>query len=535
MVPRVLRHAYRRYGRRYVPLLIVNSVAMAHVVVGAGVALLLLFQPMSTTEFVVVFVLAQVLVAVENTFEARFILRLAAPADAWLDGDHSPEAASRGWHALAGVPRRYTRAAGFAPLLFTAVPWSIATTAYLGLAWYLALVLIAGSIVTVAYGVGLRYLLLELGMRPPLQEMSRDLPDDFPLGERGLTLRWKMLLGLPVVNLITGVTVAGVAPGYNGLDELGIAVLVTIGVTFTISLELVLLLSRSVVDPIDDLVGAMRRVSAGDLAVRVPVVATDETGTMTQSFNAAVAGLEEREQLRAAFGSYVDPEIAEQILAQGVELEGEEVVVSVLFLDIRGFTAFAEQASARQVVRRLNDFWELVVPILTRHGGHANKFIGDGLLGVFGTPGRLPSHADAAVAAAIEIAEEVQHRYRGVVRIGIGVNSGSVVAGTIGGGGRLDFTVIGDPVNTASRVERATREIGDPVLVTGATVQRLARDHGGFEERPPVGLRGKVEAVRLFAPRALAALHERGRGDGAAPLVDTPSTVPAPGPPAPAG
>jgi class 3 adenylate cyclase len=104
-----------------------------------------------------------------------------------------------------------------------------------------------------------------------------------------------------------------------------------------------------------------------------------------------------------------------------------------------------------------------------RHGGHANKFIGDGMLAVFGAPERHPDHAEKAVAAAVELGRCVQDYFRGELRVGIGVNSGRVLVGTVGGGGRLDFTVIGDAVNTASRVESATRETGDEVLVTEAT------------------------------------------------------------------
>src|ERR671930_697900 len=162
-------------------------------------------------------------------------------------------------------------------------------------------------------------------------------------------------------------------------------------------------------------------------------------------------------------------------------LEGEEAEVTVLFVDIREFTAFAERAGAAEVVRELNAFYEHVVPVLVRHGGHANKFIGDGLLGVFGAPERLPDHADRGVAAALEIAAVVRHAYRGRLRIGIGVNSGPVVAGTIGGGGRVEFTVIGDAVNTAARVEEVTRVTGDDVLVTEATRCLLTRDFGRFE------------------------------------------------------
>src|SRR5439155_26360243 len=105
----------------------------------------------------------------------------------------------------------------------------------------------------------------------------------------------------------------------------------------------------------------------------------------------------ERERLRTAFGSYVDPAVARRVLAEGELLDGEEVEATVMFVDIRDFTPFAEQASAAESVARLNQFFDLVVPILTKHGGHANKFIGDGVMGVFGAPDRLPDHADRAL------------------------------------------------------------------------------------------------------------------------------------------
>jgi adenylate cyclase len=173
-----------------------------------------------------------------------------------------------------------------------------------------------------------------------------------------------------------------------------------------------------------------------------------------------------------------------------------------MFIDIRDFTRFAEQADAQEVVARLNELYDLIVPIILRHRGHASKFIGDGLLAVFGAPERLDDHADRAVAAALEIARAVRERYGEELRIGIGINSGRVVAGTVGGGGRLDFTVIGDPVNTAARVEAATRQTGDDVLITEATRALLKTDFGNWEERPPMPLKGKSEVVRLYAPRA---------------------------------
>jgi class 3 adenylate cyclase len=176
-----------------------------------------------------------------------------------------------------------------------------------------------------------------------------------------------------------------------------------------------------------------------------------------------------------------------------------------MFIDVRGFTAFAERAEAQEVVARLNALYGLIVPIILRHGGHASKFIGDGLLAVFGAPERLDDHAKHAVACAREIAEAVRDRYEDELRVGVGVNSGRVVAGTIGGGGRLDFTVIGDAVNTAARVEAATRDTGDDMLITQATLALLGEDGDGWAERPAVRLKGKTEAVALYAPAIASA------------------------------
>jgi class 3 adenylate cyclase len=275
-------------------------------------------------------------------------------------------------------------------------------------------------------------------------------------------------------------------------------------VAFTVSLELTILLSRSMFGPLDALREATERVRRGDLRTRVPVISTDETGRLARSFNDMVVGLGERERLREAFGAYVGPNIAEKVLRDGPHLDGEELEVSILCLDIRDFTRFAERASAREVVDRLNEFYDMIVPLLVRHGGYPDKYVGDGLLGVFGAPEPIVAHADRAVAAAIEIARAVRDRYEGDLRVGIGVNSGLVIAGTIGGGGHVEFTVIGDPVNTAARVEQVTRQTGDAVLVTEATQRRLCLDHGGFDARPAAPLKGKRERVELWAPRALA-------------------------------
>lgn len=176
-------------------------------------------------------------------------------------------------------------------------------------------------------------------------------------------------------------------------------------------------------------------------------------------------------------------------------------MVTVVFVDIRGFTRFADRSTAREAVAYLNEFFELTLPVLTRHGGHANKLLGDGFLGVFGAPTPLPDHADRALAAAVDIAELVERELSDRCRIGIGINSGLVLVGTVGGGGLTELGVIGDPVNVAARVQDATRELAERILVTEATRSLLDGDGAGLEPRGNLVLRGKAEPIAVHAMR----------------------------------
>jgi adenylate cyclase len=227
------------------------------------------------------------------------------------------------------------------------------------------------------------------------------------------------------------------------------------------------------------------------------------------------AGLRERERIRETLGTYVDRDVADHILSEGTSLEGEEVEVTLMFLDVRDFTALVERSSAVEVVGTLNRLWERVVPIVHAHGGHVDKFVGDGMLAVFGAPRREPDHADQALAVALEIAQAVERDLAGELQIGIGLNSGAVLAGNVGGAGRLEFSVIGDAVNVAARVEAATRQTGDTVLVSDATRRRLREAEIALEERPEIPLKGKRTPVTLFAPTRSAAI-ERPSLDAAA-------------------
>jgi adenylate cyclase len=203
--------------------------------------------------------------------------------------------------------------------------------------------------------------------------------------------------------------------------------------------------------------------------------------------------------LERTFGTYLDREIAEHILREGPALRAREVDVTMMFVDIRDFTGFAEEFDPGEVLEALNCLFELVVPIIAERHGHVDKFVGDGLLAVFGAPSAQADHADLAIDAALAIARRAREVFQGDLEIGIGIDSGTVVAGNVGGGGRLDFTVIGDAVNTAARIESATRDTGDTILFSDETMRRLRREGLPIVPRSSTRMKGKRKHVGLFA------------------------------------
>jgi adenylate cyclase len=178
----------------------------------------------------------------------------------------------------------------------------------------------------------------------------------------------------------------------------------------------------------------------------------------------------------------------------------EWAMVTVAFVDIRGFTSFSDQATARDAVAYLEEFFATVVPVIHEHGGHVNQLQGDGLLAVFDSP----DHADRALAAGCAIGPAVDAQFGDRCRIGVGINSGLVLVGTIGAAGVAQDTVIGDPVNVASRVQDATRDLGERLLLTEATRVLLDGPHPELEPRGGLALRGKALPVEVYGLAAAA-------------------------------
>ena len=495
-MPFFFERAYRRMGRRYFLLYDVFEFASAIVVCLATLGLFAIYTDSSASEFWTIAAFAEASVVLSTGFMMWGGARRVRPILDWMEGRGEALVA---WRAAVETPRELTLNVGWQPFLLIGLPVSIFATIHADLAAYSAFIIFAGVAVAVAYSAILHFFSYEQFLRPVVEDIVEGLPPQFAGAPVGVPLRWKMLGALPLINVITGVVVSGLSTdGSAHLEDLGLDVVVAVLVAFTISLELTVLVTRSVLQPVDKLLEATEAVKQGDIDGRVPITSGDELGRLAASFNEMMQGLSEREALREAFGAYVDPDVAERVLEEGELIEGQEREVTVMILDVWDFTEFAERSSARETVAFLNAMFDIVVPCVTEHGGHANKFLGDGLLAVFGAPERLEDHADRAVAAARDIATKLAERFGEEIRFGIGVNSGPVVVGSVGGGGRLEFAVIGDPVNVAARVEHLTREIGDVVLVTEATRCLLSDAGGELDPRGDFALKGVSEPVPIY-------------------------------------
>jgi adenylate cyclase len=497
----VFNRLYRRLGRSYPVVFLTLEMQSAFLIAAGTLGLFSFYYNASAHDYLKILVGMMILVAVAVGITLGRTLPLMRPVQEWIAGARDEEQTEKAWASAVCLPLELIRRDLGIPILIAITPGSIWAVIVLHLSWLAFFPLFAGSLVALGYSAILHYLVLEAGMRPVLVDINQSqAAPRLSARVSAIPLRVRLMAALPLINLVTGLVVAAFTSGGGGGAALGLDVLVAVAVATTISLELTVLFSKSILRPIADMRRATQAVREGHYDVFVPVTTGDELGELAASFNQMVQGLAERERLREAFGTYLDKSVAEFILSEGFAEEGVEREVSILVCDVRDFTEFARHANAKEVVARLNELFEIVVPIVTRHGGHIDKFVGDGVMAVFGVPEIHPDHADRAVRSACAIATRVNSDHGPGLRIGVGVNTGPVVAGSIGGGGRLNFSVIGDPVNVAARVEAATRELDEDILITEATKRELSssieiKACGEHE------LKGLGEPLALYAPR----------------------------------
>ncbi len=260
------------------------------------------------------------------------------------------------------------------------------------------------------------------------------------------------------------------------------------------------LLSR----PIHRLVDGTRAIGQGDLSVSLRVTSRDEIGLLTESFNQMARSLREKEMIKRAFTRYVAREVVEEILKdpERLVLSGERREVTVLFCDVRGFTRMSERMSPEEVVSLLNDFYTLMIETTFKNDGTLDKFMGDAVMAIFGAPIAHPDHSLRAVKTAIamqegivELAERRRKAGQEPIAVGIGVSAGEAVAGTVGTEDRMEYTVIGDTVNLAARLESNAKT--GQILISQRTHEGV-RDAIRTQPLGKIRVKGKEEEIEVY-------------------------------------
>lgn len=274
------------------------------------------------------------------------------------------------------------------------------------------------------------------------------------------------------------------------------------------ALVLGFLFSQSITGPIKLLAGAALRVQEGDFTVRLKTSkksrSRDEIQEFSGTFNQMVIGLEERDRVKATFAKFHSKEVAEKILSGQLKLGGERKNATVFFSDVRGFTAMSETMDPEALVKVLNRYMSRMVRVILEHGGIVDKYVGDAIMAIWGVPLSKVDDCERALLACIhmrkalaELNQELRTEGLPQLKIGMGLNYGPLIAGNIGSDERMEYTVIGDTVNTASRIESLTKEFGTDCLVSETILEQVS---GKFvtEKTHSAKVKGKKEALAIY-------------------------------------
>ncbi|HEX8084158.1 MAG TPA: adenylate/guanylate cyclase domain-containing protein [Solirubrobacteraceae bacterium] len=370
-------------------------------------------------------------------------------------------------------------------------------------AWHVGSTILMGGITVTAVS----YLISERLSRGVIARALAFGPPSRPFGpsvKGRLTLAWLMATGVPLIGLVI-VGCVGLFDETADMDKVARSVIVLAFGAFLIGLVATLLVAKSVAEPLRSMRSALRRIEEGDLDATVRVDDGSEVGLVQSGFNQMVDGLREREQIRELFGRHVGEDVARVALDGGTRLGGEVREIAALFVDLVGSTRLAAERPPQEVVALLNRFFAIVVDVVGSHGGWVNKFEGDAALVVFGAP----IADDACATSALCAARDLDARLRSELPefgVGIGVSAGPALAGNVGAEHRLEYTVIGDPVNEAARLcdlakRREARVVASEAIVERARKGEAARWLGDGE----VVLRGRTTPTKLAVPASWAA------------------------------
>jgi adenylate cyclase len=446
------------------------------------------FAEKNTTTVVVLVALGIVSIAVAGSISIRPTLR-------WYVAGKEPDSAQR--NAVMKLPGRQTA------ILLTAWGAAGAILMLLNRSGGAALLLpiLLGVLLGGLAAAGTAMLISQRTLRPIMRAAT--LGGEPSLAVPGvlarLVLLWFLCSALPIGVIASLVVLRSYGWLIQKSASLDVPVLVVALAALLLGLPTMMLTSRSIADPLGEVVDAMAEVEHGRIGTYVGTYERSEIGRLQTGFNRMVAGLAERDRLRDLFGRHVGTDVAQRAIEEGASLSGDVVEAAVLFIDLVGSTQLAESRPPQEVADVLNDFFRIVVGAVDEHHGLINKFAGDAALAVFGAPLRTSEPASAALATARSLGTKL--RRLPVVDFGIGVSAGRVFAGNIGAENRYEYTVIGDAVNEAARLADLAKTADRRILCSAAAIERAddaEREH--WSECYSTVLRGRSEATHISAP-----------------------------------
>ncbi len=373
--------------------------------------------------------------------------------------------------------------------------------------WHLPISVTISALIALTHGFFLVELTTARLLFPVLFDEGRPLtvPGAITVSIEARGILWALSAGVcPIVSLLLlYLAPQGSDGGASGRIPLFAASVGIVGIVF--GLVTASMLGRLVVRPIKVLEQTANAVAHGDLTARVDLLRADEFGPLIDEFNHMIATMREKERLQDTFGRHVGRRAATQILARDPGLGGIEDDLTVLFADLRGFTARSAQSTPQQVVNVLNAFFTQMVDIIEeQNAGMVNKFLGDGFMAIFGAGENRSDHAAVAVGAGRDMLSSLKKLNKMLaieglppLEMGIGIHTGRAILGSIGSPRRLEYTAIGDTVNIASRMESLTERLGHPLLITASTYECLV-DRSIATSLPPQQVKGQPHPIQVY-------------------------------------
>lgn len=285
------------------------------------------------------------------------------------------------------------------------------------------------------------------------------------------------------------------------------------GSAISMAIFFIFLFSMTLTSPIEKLADMIKLVSKGnfDVKARTHVKSHDEVGDLAEAFDGMTEGLKERDKVKNLFSKFHGSSVAEDLINKDIGVGGQSKEVVVFFSDIRGFTAFSEKRSPEEVVEMLNEYFGVMVKIINANGGVVDKFIGDAIMAVWGAPQSSDRDSHKAVRACLEMRKALANlnelrisRGQPPINIGMGLHAGAAISGTIGSDERMEYTVIGNTVNTASRIEASTKAFGADLLVSDTVIEKIG-DAFRTELAGAAEVKGRSEALKMYKVRAYLA------------------------------